>query len=112
VTDVLPVRRHQHEAVGDKKLTVEVSLISIPLDVVGPANLSRPPVEGVEVSAAGTDEEEVPRDRGGMGDSALRIEAPEQLRLLSRSGERQGQRESQEREVPRAVGTNAVSRAR
>jgi hypothetical protein len=97
VTDPLPVRCHQQEIVGKKQLAVKVRLISVLPDVVGPANLSSLAVEGVEESAAGTDEEKVPRDRGGMGDSALRVEAPEQLGLLRRTGTRQAQYEDQQR---------------
>jgi len=50
--------------------------------VVQPDERPRSPIESSEEAVAGTDEDEIPRDRGGREDSPSGVEGPERSRIL------------------------------
>jgi len=50
--------------------------------VVQPDERPRSPIESSEEAVAGTDENEIPRDRGGREDSPSGVEGPERSRIL------------------------------
>ncbi len=81
----LAVGADQNQIVSQQKVAVEIGLLAILADVVAPAHRTRFSIEGVEAAGARTDEDQIPRDRGGREDSTAGVELPERLGNLRRS---------------------------
>jgi hypothetical protein len=65
----------------DERVAVEFDDAAVLSSVIGPALLAGCLLDRAEEAVAGTDEDEVPRDRGGGEDSTAGVVSPERLRI-------------------------------